>query len=349
MKLESLNSKTVEWLKGGPESDVVVSSRVRLARNIDGFPFVAHASEPQRARVEELMRNVLAAPDADPPLHYFRLDELNRLMLELMLERHLISHDHAVAKWCRAVAFDSTEQVSVMVNEEDHIRLQVIRGGLRLWKASEEAGRLDDTYGERLPFAYSENYGFLTACPTNVGTGMRVSVMLHLPAIVMRREMDEVLREVRERGLVLRGIYGEGSHGAGDFYQVSNQATLGISEQEIVESVLDGARELIDKERSVRSALVTKHPDQLRQRIQRAFELLSTAGNLSSEEALSFLSQVRLGALTDMLPVCPPQDLNGLFLLTLPAHLQTMEGGELDTDVRNEKRAKYLKKRLTTG
>jgi protein arginine kinase len=349
MDLTCLKSKAVEWLSGGPEGDVVVSSRVRLARNVDGYPFMPRASARHKARLEELLRNVILSLDARPPLHYVRLDGLPPLQRELLLERRLISREHAEADWTRSVAFDTAEQVSIMVNEEDHLRLQTIRGGLRLEEVFRRADGLDDALSARVPFAFSPKYGYLTACPTNTGTGMRASVMLHLPGIVMAQEMDKVIEVVRQEKLSLRGVYGEGTHGAGDFYQVSNHATLGPTESQIVRAVGEAARQLVDLERAARLNLGTGHRDELQDRLRRALHLLRTARMISSQETLNLLSQVRMGVQMGLLEAPPVERLNELLLLTLPAHLQTMEGRLLDSAVRNELRASYVKKRLAAG
>ncbi len=349
MDLKSLQSKPVEWLQGGPQSDVVVSSRVRLMRNIDGFQFVGRASDQQRARVEELLRNVLYASESAPGLNYFRLGQLNPLMVELLLERRLITREHSEGSWVRAVAFDDAEQQSVMVNEEDHLVSQFVRGGLRLEEAFERADRFDDWLAERIPFAFSPRYGYLAASPTNVGSGLRATVLLHVPGIVMTQEMDEIVRMAQAHDLMLQGGYGEGTQGAGDLYQVSNRITLGLTESEIVRAVREGAEAMVERERAARESLLGEHRAELRERVHRAYELLGTAGRLSSEEALNFLSQVRLGVVLDLLGGATMEQLNELFLLTLPAHLQTMEGRELDSAVRNELRASYLRKRLATG
>jgi len=349
MDLSFLKSSSVEWLKSGPQSDIVVSSRIRLARNVDGFPFVPRASDRQRGRVEEVLRSVLVALAAEPPLNYLRVDQLEPLVREVLLERRLISAGHAEADWVRGVAFDRAEQISVMVNEEDHLRIQFMRGGLRLEETYDRADRFDDLLSEQVPFAYSEKYGYLTACPTNAGTGLRASLMLHLPAVVMAQEMDKVIEVARAERLTLRGLYGEGTHGAGDFYQISNHVTLGPSEEEIISSVADAGNKLIDMERTARQNLCHNHKAELEHRLARALDLLRSAKTISSQEALSFLSQVRLGVEMGLLKQTPLETLNELLLLTLPAHLQTMEGRLLDSSVRNELRASYVKSRLSTG
>lgn len=349
MNLTSLTDRPVEWLKGGPEGDVAVSSRVRLARNVEGCPFVSQASDEQKAGVEELLKNTLLSVELDPPLDYVRLDELEPLLLELLLERRLISGEHAEADWIRGVAFDRPEQVSVMVNEEDHLRLQFMRGGLRLEDVYLQADQLDDMLSESVRFAFSSRYGYLTACPTNVGTGMRASVMLHLPGIVMAQELDRVVKVAQRDKLAVRGVYGEGTHGAGDFYQISNHLTLGVSEEEIVNTVTTAAMKLVELERTARLSLYNRHSGEFENRIHRAFSLLCSASTISSQEALNLLSQVRMGVEMNLLGGTPMGALNNLFLLTLPAHLQTIQGEVLDSAVANKLRASYVKGVLTSG
>ncbi len=349
MDLTFLKSKSVEWLQGGPEGDVAVSSRVRLARNIDGFPFVPRATERQRARIEELLRNVILSLDVEPPLEYVRVDKLEPLLRELLLERRLISGAHAGADWVRSLALDRSGQVSIMVNEEDHLRLQFVRGGFRLEEAYEKADQFDDALSQRVPLAFSDKYGYLTACPTNVGTGLRASIVLHLPGIAMAQEMDKVVEIARAGKLTLRGVYGEGTHGAGDFYQISNHVTLGPSEDEILEAVAGAGRQLVELERTSRQGLYQAHPEEFRSRVETALRLLRSAAAISAQETLSFLSQVKMGVEMGLLPEGLREALNELLLLTLPAHLQTMEGRVLDSAVRNELRASYVKSRLSTG
>ncbi len=347
MNLASLRDKPVEWLRGGPADDVVVSSRVRLARNLDGYPFVNACSTEQLTQVENRVRGVLSSPQLGHPLTYVELGELARLLRELLLERRLISRQHAEADWPRGVAFDQEEKLSALVNEEDHIRIQFIRGGLRLEEAFQRGNEFDDFLGEHLRYAYSPRYGYLTACPTNVGTGLRASVMLHLPGLCMSQEMDKVISLANQHSLALRGGAGEGAQTAGDFYQISNQATLGLSEEEIVSSVRETAEEMIEMERAARQNLLENNPEELHSRIERAYRLLSSAGKISSEETLSLLSQLRMGVAMDVPTGTGRGTLDELFLLTLPAHLQTMEGRMLDTVVRDELRAVYVKQKLT--
>lgn len=349
MDLNELKTQVGEWLRGGPEGDVVVSSRVRLARNIAGYPFVPRASEQEIERIEELLSRKVQACELAPDLTYYRLDEMDHLTVEFLMERHLISRDHAEADWVRGVAFGAGERISVMINEEDHLRLQVMRGGLRLQELWQEVNELDNSLEQQIPFACSPKYGYLTACPTNAGTGMRASAMLHVPAIVLSQEMDRIIRTVREQGLALRGLFGEGTQGTGDLYQLSNQVTLGVEEEEIISQVSEAASQVAALERSARQRLRDKHEQEIKDRLERAYELLVSARMISSEEALHFLSQVRLAVEMNIMKGLALEALNELFLLTLPAHLQTIEGRKMGSTERNEVRAKHIRERLRTG
>lgn len=349
MNLTELTARPVEWLRGGPEGDVVVSSRVRLARNIEAHPFVSRASDEQKAAVEELLKKTIFSLRIGSALHYVRLDKLDPLALELLLERRLISSEHAEATWGRGIAFDDPEQISIMINEEDHLRLQFLRGGLRLEEVYEQADQFDDVLSGAVRYAFSPKYGHLTACPTNTGTGLRASVMLHLPGVVMAQEMDRVIKIARGSKLAIRGVYGEGTHGAGDFYQVSNHVTLGLAEDEIINGVTEAATRLVALERTARLNLYNQHRKEFEKRIRHAFGLLCVASTISSQEALNLLSQVRMGVEMNLLAGTRIEALNDLFLLTLPAHLQTIRGEVLDSSVTDEVRASYVKSVLTSG
>ncbi len=344
--LEKLKHSVGEWLRGGPEGDVVVSSRVRLARNIAGYRFLPKASAQEIARIEELLRNRILSCNIRPELTYYRVDELDPLLRELLVEKHLMGKDHAEAGWVRGIAFCPQENLSLMVNEEDHLRIQVIRGGFRLQEAWQEVNRIDDVLAECIPFAFSERYGYLTGCPTNVGTGMRASAMLHLPALVMSKEMDRVIELARRFQFALRGLYGEGTQASADFYQISNQVSLGLSEESILQNVSKAVSQLISLERACRESLFAHHRRQLKDRIGRALEMLVSATAISTEEALHLLSQVRLGVEMALVNQVRLETLNELLLLTLPAHLQTIEGRKADGLKRNELRASCVKGRL---
>jgi protein arginine kinase len=341
--LTSLRDRPAEWLERGPEGDVVLSSRVCLTRNIDGYPFVARATDRQRARVEELLRNVLMSVEIVPPLHYLRLDRLDDLQRQLLAERHLIGPDAVVADWVRAVAFDSEERTSLAINDEDHLRIQCTRRGLRLHEAAEHADGLDDALAQRVPFAFSMRHGYLCANPGRAGTGLRGGVTLHLPGIVMSREMEPVSELLRTRRVRLRGAFGPGAFGCGDMYEICNSVSLGVAEEEIIDMLADTAVKLVEIERGARSELAEADAGPLRERIMRARDLLQNAASLTSQEALGFLSQLRLGVESNILQEPSNEAISWLLLLTLPAHLQTMEGSDLDTAVRNELRAGHIR------
>ena len=250
MNLDSLIPSTGEWLRGtGPESDVVVSTRIRLARNLAAFPFTNRASQHQKAEIEAMLRDRLAKLDLAPPLQYLHVAGLPLLDRQFLVERQLISRELANADGPRGVALDDRESVSIMVNEEDQLRLQVMRSGLDLDVAWQDIDRVDDVLEQKVSYAFSEEFGYLTACPTNVGTGMRASVMLHLPALGLTKQIEKVFRALQKINLVVRGLYGEGSRASGDFYQISNQVTLGKSEATALTEIREVNQQIIAYER----------------------------------------------------------------------------------------------------
>jgi protein arginine kinase len=240
MNLDSLMRNTGEWLRGtGPESDIVISTRIRLARNLTNYPFTNRATTTQKAEIEARLRDTLTRLDSNPRLQYVNVLALNPLDRQMLVERQLMSRALANAEGPRGVAFDERESVSVMINEEDHLRLQVMRSGLALDDAWGEIDRLDDQIEALVNYAFHEQFGYLTACPTNVGTGMRASVMMHLPGIYQSKQLDKVVRSLQKINLVVRGLYGEGSRAFGEFYQISNQVTLGKSETQALTEIRD--------------------------------------------------------------------------------------------------------------
>ena len=344
MKLEALTQATGEWLKGtGPESDIVMSSRVRLARNLAQFPFVGRASEQDREEIERLLQERIATAPVGKDLEYInvgRLEEVDRLFL---VERQLISREHAEAQGARGVAIDRVEQVSLMINEEDHLRIQCMHSGLDLQGVWDQIRVVDDEIGRAVPYAFHDRWGYLTACPTNVGTGIRVSVMLHLPALVITRQIDKVFRSLHKISLAVRGLYGEGSQAMGDFYQISNQTTLGRTEEELVEQVGDVVPVLIDYERRAREFLVRETQQNVHDQVSRAFGILRTAQTITAEETMQLLSRVRMGVLLGLIGDVNIADINSLLVRTQPAHLQKIRGVELDSKDRNIERARYLR------
>lgn len=347
MKLEDLARQCGEWLRGsGPESDIVISSRIRLARNLADFPFIRQCNDSDRSEVEKTLKETIFSIKEWKNLAYLDVNTLTKVDRQFLVERQLISREHAESDGARSVAIDRQEKFSLMINEEDHLRIQVMHSGLALDSAWQRINEIDDMIEEKMTFAFHPRLGYLTACPTNVGTGMRVSVMLHLPALVITRQIEKVFRSLQKISLAVRGLYGEGSQAMGDFYQISNQITLGRSEQELLEQVNDVVPVLIDYERKARQYLIRESQKDLHDRVSRAFGILCTAQTISSEETMHLLSSVRMGINLGLIENLEIPMVNQLFIHTQPAHLQKLRGAELDTANRNIERAHYLKNHL---
>ncbi|MGF1580572.1 MAG: protein arginine kinase [Gemmataceae bacterium] len=347
MDLESLTQTSGEWLRGtGPESDIVISSRIRLARNLAAFPFTNRATGHQKAEIERLLSERVTKLDVPVPLEYLGLDELGSLDRQVLVERQLISRELANTEGPRGVALVPPETISLMINEEDHIRIQVMRSGLALDEAWDEIDKLDDAMEQRISYAFSDEFGYLTACPTNVGTGMRASVMLHLPALVLTKQVEKVFRALHKINLAVRGLYGEGTRASGDFYQISNQVTLGKSEQQILGEIREVIPQIITYERQARDTLVRETRRELQDRVSRAYGTLCNASMITSEETMDLLSRVRLGINVGILDDITIPMVNELFVHTQPAHLQKLMKAELDGEERNTARARYLRNKV---
>lgn len=347
MNLDSLIQSTGEWLRGnGPESDVVVSTRIRLARNHAAFPFANRASPHQKAEIEQLIREKVAKLELPGSLSSLNVAKLNQLDRQFLVERQLISRELANSEGPRSVAFDDRESVSLMINEEDHLRIQVMRSGLALDEAWQDIDRVDDLLEQKIDYAFSEEFGYLTACPTNVGTGMRASVMLHLPALGLTKQIEKVFRALQKINLVVRGLYGEGSRASGDFYQISNQVTLGKSESSALSEIREVNRQILDYERQARAMILRETRQAIQDRVARALGTLQSATMMTSEETMELLSIVRLGVNIQLIGELSIGVVNELFLHTQPAHLQKLMGTPLDGEERNAARARYLRTRL---
>ena len=350
MSLREITERAGEWLRGaGPHSDIVLSSRIRYARNLAGFPFVGKANRRQRFEVLEAARaQIMSGRVADNVL-WVTLNDSPDLDRQLLVERHLISRQHAAAgeEVPRAVAIGEDETFAIMVNEEDHLRIQVLRSGMQLEEAYHQIDRIDDILEERLDFAYNRRFGYLTACPTNVGTGIRVSVMLHLPALKLTGEIEKVRRAARDMHLAVRGLFGEGSEAMGDLYQISNQTTLGKSDREILADFEHTVvPQIISYEQQARQALMRQREAQLDDKVWRAWGTLTHARVLGTEEVLQLLSHLRLGVNLGRLNTVDLRTLNELFLITQPAHLQRLTGTSMDPAIRRVARAKLIRQRL---
>jgi protein arginine kinase len=347
MNLDNLTHAGGEWLRGsGPESDIVISSRIRLARNLAAFPFTNRASGYQKAEIESLLRDRISKLELTPKLGYLNVPSLSTLDRQLLVERQLISRELAAAEGPRGVALGPQETVSLMVNEEDHLRMQVMRSGFALDEAWQEIDRIDDLLEQKVTYAFSEEFGYLTACPTNVGTGMRASVMLHLPALEHTRQIEKVYRALQKINLAVRGLYGEGSRPTGHFYQISNQVTLGKSETQILSEIHSVIPQIISYERISRESWLRENRQSLEERISHAYDTLRSATMMTSEETMELLSYVRLGINLHLVEDVTIPTVNELFIHTQPAHLQKLMGEPLDGEARNAARARYLRTRL---
>lgn len=339
-----------DWMKGdGPESDIVISSRIRLARNVNSIPFPLIATEEQLEKGIKLAEQVIQQGDVEKeigPLELLRMSQLKALEKRVLVEKHLISPNLAEESSAGAVILSDNESVSIMLNEEDHIRIQCLFPGFQLESAWEQANRLDDWFEVSLDFAFDEKRGYLTSCPTNVGTGLRASVMMHLPALVMTQQMNRMLPAINQLGLVVRGIYGEGSDALGNIFQISNQITLGRSEKEIIEDLANVTKQLVEQERQARKSVMQSSRLRVEDRIYRSFGILSHARTIESKEATQRLSDVRLGIDMGLITGTSAKILNELIVLTQPGFLQQYAGEMLTADQRDERRAKLIRERL---
>jgi len=347
VKLEDLAGRCGEWLRGsGPESDIVISSRIRLARNLADFPFVRQCDDKDLGAIQKTLCEAVRDETSLADVSYVDVDELPVIDRQFLVERQLISRELADGEGPRGVAINDGEKFSLMINEEDHLRIQVMNSGLDLDSAWEQINRIDDVIEEHVTYAFHDSLGYLTACPTNVGTGMRVSVMLHLPALVITRQIEKVFRSLQKISLAVRGLYGEGSQAMGDFYQISNQITLGRSEDELISQVSEVVPAMIDYERKAREFLVKESQKDLHDKVSRAYGTLCSAQTISSEETMMLLSSVRMGVNLGLIKDIEIPIINQLFIHTQPAHLQKLRGSELDTADRNIERARYLQQHL---
>lgn len=338
-----------EWMRGdGPMRDIVISTRLRLARNVAGFNFLSRADNDMRTDIAEILtRATRKVPQLADTLH-LEIDKLDELDRTFLVERHLISRQQAEGTGTRRVVFDPKETVALMINEEDHLRMQVMRSGLQLDAAWEQISAIDDAIGHWVEYAFHPKLGYLTACPTNVGTGIRVSVMLHLPALRLTSEIEKVGQAAKDLRLAIRGLHGEGTEALGDLFQISNQVTLGVSEQDILDEFRDEViPKIVAYEQAARAALIKTRPQALDDKIYRAMGLLQNSRLMSSSEAMQCLSHVRMGFHAGRIREVDLQTINELFLHTQPAHLQKLRGARLNGEQRSIARAEIIRERLS--
>jgi len=372
MKLTEISNNINEWFDGsGPLADIVISSRIRLARNLAGHKFLSRCSAAEQSVILKKLRDLLMSLDLGDKVFYLSVDKADVLNRNFLVERHLISRHHAFGKGPRGAVIAQRESFTAMINEEDHLRIQVLKAGCQLTQCAEQINRIDDMIEQRIEYAFSSRFGYLTACPTNLGTGIRVSVMLHLPALKITGQIEKFFNAARDMNLAVRGLFGEGTKAAGDFYQISNQATLGISEDQIVSQFEKNIiPEVVEYENAARSQLLSKEPEVLDDKISRAMALLRNAHLISSQEALFLLSHLRMGlnmhkhmgastpAINSLCKLAGKSSdadkpyalsigtINRLFMLTQPAHLQLNHGKVLDATGRDVLRARIIRSEL---
>jgi len=336
----------MSWInEKGPLRDVVLSSRIRLARNIASLPFPSIMDDAAgRQALEQVRRSVEEGGRAfGASFSFLAMKDLAALDRQLLVEKHLASPDLMKRAGISALMLDKDERIGIMINEEDHIRLQCIMPGFQLDKAWELLNGVDDALEERIEYAFDEQLGYLTSCPTNAGTGLRASTMVHLPALSMTKQMNAILQAISKIGLTARGLYGEGSEALGSIYQISNQVTLGPSEDEIIHNLSVAVQQIISKERQARKALLKINGIEFEDGIWRAFGILTHARRLDIKEFMAYISQLRLGISLGMIPGIPPEQLDSLLVAAQPAGIIKQNGKELSQGELDILRADYVR------
>jgi len=344
---DELVAGTSPWLTGeGPHAGMVLSTRMRLARNLQSVPFTHRARDEQ---LQGVLMSVVAAAERAPGLHkglLLRMNDIGTLERQILVERHLVSHELGDGQRPRGILVGSDERLSLMINEEDHLRLQAMTPGFQLAESWALADAADDELDEALDFAFSDEIGYLTSCPTNAGTGLRASVLIHLPALVLMDEIPKVLKGIGQVGLNVRGLYGEHSEVMGNLFQISNQTTLGLSERESIESLERVVRQILEHEERARERMMRDARIQIEDKVWRAYGTLRHCRSIQAREVINLCSAVRLGVALGMTGLCALSVLSELLVLTQPAHLQRYAGRELTPAERNVYRAQRVREQL---
>src|SRR5271156_1533466 len=347
MTIHDFLSPPVETTRrAGPHDRIVLSSRVRLARNLRGAAFPGWAKKPERVKTLELIRPAVQSLPQLTGAFSQTMDNLAALDKQILVERHLISREHAAKTAGSGLVLNKEESLCVMINEEDHLRMQALRPGLQLKQAWMAIDQVDSELECRLDYAFSSELGYLTACPTNLGTGIRVSAMLHLPGLVLAEQINQIIQSVNKLGLAVRGLYGEGTEALGNVFQVSNQMTLGESENGIVERLEKVLGQIIEHEENARGTLLEKKAKMVYNHIGRAYGILANAHSISSKETMNLLSLMRLGVDLGVFPGVDRSLVDELFIMTQPAHLQKQHSEKLSAEERDLLRADMVRERL---
>ena len=349
MKIQALLQSPCEWLHAGEQnSPIVLSSRIRLARNLSRFPFPGWARRTEREKVLALsLPAAVGLSGMKDTVLSDSMDRFTPVEKQVLVEEHLISREHAGRNAGSGVAVNRSRTISLMINEEDHLRIQAFKGGLQLKAAWRIADKADTELDEKLEFAFSPKLGYLTACPTNVGTGLRASAMMHLPGLVLSEQIGQIVKAVNRIGLAVRGLYGEGTEALGNLFQISNQMTLGESEEEILERMHKVIGQVVQHEENARQKLMEERPRLVVDQVSRAYGVLGNAYTVSSKEALNLLSLLRLGIDMGLFPDrCRAIVDDDCLIHTQPAHLQLSQEKKLSTEERDALRADFLRARL---
>jgi protein arginine kinase len=345
--LDDLLNNTGEWIRcTGPVCDIVMSSRVRLARNLASYPFSHWASKKEQETILGISKEKILSVKKLKDSLFVEIGKLDPIDKQFLVERHLMSKEHMIDAENKGLSVGQDEVISIMINEEDHLRMQVMKSGFDLKEAWQIINDVDTELGNLLDFAYSVDFGYLTACPTNAGTGMRASVMLHLPSLVMTKQIGKVLQAITKLSLTARGLYGEGTEASGNFFQISNQVSLGHKEEDIIDNIERIIKQIVEHEQSARETLLSQNREALEDRIWRAYGTLKSAHIITSTETIDLLSLVRLGVDLGVIKQSDRTLINELFVITQPAHLQKLEKKKLGPNQRDVKRAEIIREKL---
>ncbi len=342
----------LDWLDAsGPHSDIVLSTRVRIARNLQGYPFPVRTRGPDRAAVLAVIAEAISRDDILPDAVLIEIDKLSPRLRELLLERHLVSRELIGQNGEEpppggALAASTGEPLGLMINEEDHLRLQSLSSGFSPEETWRRVDGLDERLGSELSYAFHHEFGHLTSCPTNCGTGLRTSVLIHLPGLVLTKEINKVLQGISQVGLTFRGLYGEGSEVVGNLFQVSNQTTLGKSEADLIDHLQKIVGQVIEYERQARSILVRDAPNVIEDKVWRAYGLLKHARSMAFDEMMNLLSGVRLGLSLKLLAGPSVYVINKIMIFAQNAHLEEASEGTLSLSELDIQRARYVREAL---
>jgi len=335
------------WLSGkGPSSEIVFSSRMRLARNLKGISFPSRATPAQKEEVLKKIEGVYKKIKYLDKSFFIKMDDLTVLDKNFLMERHLISKEHTASEASRGLVVTGDERIAIMINEEDHLRMQVITSGFDLPKCWEILDEIDTELNKSLPFSFNAEIGYLTACPTNVGTALRASCMLHLPALVFTKRINKVLELLAKISFTTRGLFGEGTQALGNFFQISNQVCLGPSEKELMENLIGVVNQIMTQEVDARDVVLKKYKMTVEDSVWRAWGILNNCRLINTREALSHLSMLSLGLDLGIIKAIKRETINNLFIIIQPAHLQKIEGRQLKESERDFIRAEVLRQKL---